>query len=121
MEQPVIYSPKDYEEIQERFLPVYGLTSGITNRLMSKTLQSILGIVDEFPEYLPQNTFDDFSLYSEDYAFRQIHFPDSMDTLVEARKRLVFDEFFTFLLGVQYQKSGKMLRKVYLRNHVILI
>lgn len=111
MEQPVIYSPKDYEEIQERFLPVYGLTSGITNRLMSKTLQSILGIVDEFPEYLPQNTLDDFSLYSEDYAFRQIHFPDSMDTLVEARKRLVFDEFFTFLLGVQYQKSGKKKEK----------
>ena len=30
------------------------------------------------------------------YAMKQIHFPDDFDALVEARRRLVFDEFFLY-------------------------
>ena len=37
----------------------------------------------------------------------QIHFPDSMDTLTWARRRLVFDEFFLFLMTMQLQKNGE--------------
>ncbi len=39
------------------------------------------------------------------YAVKQIHFPDTMERLIEARKRLVFDEFFLFIMGMQYQKK----------------
>ena len=41
------------------------------------------------------------------YAIKQIHFPDDMETLIEARKRLVFDELFLFILNLQYQKEKK--------------
>ena len=34
MEQPVVYTPEAYQEIENCFLPVYTLTSGITNNLM---------------------------------------------------------------------------------------
>ena len=30
-----------------------------------------------------------------------------MDTLITARKRLVFDEFFLFIMGMQYQREKK--------------
>ena len=36
---------------------------------------------------------------------KQIHFPDDFDALVEARRRLVFDEFFLFIMGMRYQNK----------------
>ena len=36
---------------------------------------------------------------------KQIHFPDDFDALVEARSRLVFDEFFLFIMGMRYQNK----------------
>ena len=34
-----------------------------------------------------------------------------MDALIEARKRLVFDEFFLFIMGMQYQKEKQIKEK----------
>ena len=42
MEQPVVYTPEAYQEIENCFLPVYTLTSGITNNLMIKTMRQAL-------------------------------------------------------------------------------
>ena len=55
---------------------------------------------------LPAEIRKENELCEYNYAIKQIHFPDSMDTLISARNRLVFDEFFLFLMGIQYQKEA---------------
>ena len=42
MEQPAIYTPEAYQEMEGRLLPVYALTTGITNNLMTKTIRQAL-------------------------------------------------------------------------------
>lgn len=108
MEQPVIYTPKQYGEMEHMFLPVYGLTGGVTNNLMMKSIRGILSDDNLFPDYLPTKIRDKYHLCEYNYAIKQIHFPDDMDTLILARRRLVFDEFFLFILSMQYQREQRI-------------
>ncbi|MCI7107872.1 MAG: ATP-dependent DNA helicase RecG [Lachnospiraceae bacterium] len=111
MEHPVIYTPENYQKIQECFLPVYSISEGVTNNLMIKTIRQILDEEILLTEYLPKEVRQTHELCEYNYAIKQIHFPDSMDTLIQARRRLVFDEFFMFIMGMQYQKECKQKHK----------
>lgn len=107
MEQPVIYEPQAYTQMEDVLFPVYSLTGGVSNNLMIKTIRQALADKDMLYDYLPADVREKYALCEYNYAVKQIHFPDSFDTLIEARKRLVFDEFFLFILGMQYQKEQK--------------
>ena len=107
MEQPVIYEPQAYTQMEDMLFPVYSLTGGVSNNLMIKTIRQALVEKDMLYDYLPTDVREKYALCEYNYAVKQIHFPDSFDTLIEARKRLVFDEFFLFILGMQYQKEQK--------------
>ena len=107
MEQPAIYTPEKYEAMEHLLLPVYSLPKGLSNQLMLKAERSILEEEHLFRDYLPTELREKHQLCEYNYAIKQIHFPDDMETLIEARKRLVFDELFLFILNLQYQKEKK--------------
>ncbi|MBQ8518572.1 MAG: ATP-dependent DNA helicase RecG [Agathobacter sp.] len=107
MEQPVIYAPEKYEEIAGMLQPVYALTAGITNNLLIKTIKTVLNDIDLISDYIPADTRKRYGLCEYNYALKQIHFPDTMENLIEARRCLVFHEFFIFIMGIQYQKEKK--------------
>ncbi len=111
MEQPVIYTQEQYGRMEQSFFPVYALTSGITNHMITKTVSTILSEDKLFAEYLPDEIRKTYALSEYNYAVSQIHFPNDMDTLITARKRLVFDEFFLFILSMQYQKEKRIREK----------
>lgn len=108
MEQAVIYSQEQYAAMENVFLPVYGLTGGVSNNLVTKTVRAALLEDNRFRDYLPASVRDKYQLCEYNYAIKQIHFPDDMDTLITARKRLVFDEFFLFILSMQYHKEKRI-------------
>lgn len=107
MEQPAIYSVEQYASMEEVFLPVYALTGGLSNNLVTKTIRAALGDDYLFADYLPTELRNRHELCEYNYAIHQIHFPTDMETLITARKRLVFDEFFLFILSMQYQKEKR--------------
>ncbi|MBR4026127.1 MAG: ATP-dependent DNA helicase RecG, partial [Lachnospiraceae bacterium] len=111
MEQPVIYEVEKYREMEDLLQPVYALTAGITNNFMIKTMKTILDTNHLIHEYLPSVIRKKYSLCEYNYALKQVHFPDSFESLVEARRCLVFHEFFLFLMGMQYQKEKKVKEK----------
>ncbi|MDD6305380.1 MAG: DEAD/DEAH box helicase, partial [Clostridiales bacterium] len=107
MEQSTVYSTEQYAAMEQVFLPVYGLTGGLSNNLVTKTVRAALQDDNLFRDYLPSYIREKLELCEYNYAIRQIHFPTDMDTLITARKRLVFDEFFLFILSMQYQKEKR--------------
>ncbi len=114
MEQPVIYTPQQYEAVADSLQPIYGLTAHLTNNLYKKTLRMVLEEGMLLHDYLPVETKKTFELAEYNYAVSQIHFPKDFDTLAQARKRLVFDEFFLFLLYMRLQKEqGQKLENIY--------
>ena len=48
-----------------------------------------------------------YELAEINYALEHIHFPRDQKELLFARKRLVFDEFFMFLVGVRRLKESR--------------
>ncbi len=107
MEQPTVYEPESYRQMEDVLFPVYSLTTGVSNHLITRTVRQALAEKDLLQDYLPVDIRKRYTLCEYNYAVKQIHFPDSFDTLIDARKRLVFDEFFLFILGMQYQREQK--------------
>ena len=105
MEHPEIFTPAAYEEIIHSMQPVYGLTKGLSNKMITKLVHPILDTRPLHGEYLPEEIRERYQLADANYAIRTVHFPKNMQELLTARKRLVFDEFLLFVLAIQLLKE----------------
>jgi len=106
MDQPKLYSWDEYQELMGQLWPCYGLTAGLTNRTLLKAArQALESEASESEEYVPEDILREYHLISGKEALRQIHFPKDYDSLLAARQRLVFDEFFLFLISVRQMKE----------------
>ena len=98
--QPEILTEVEYYRKTEVLQPIYRLTKGITGNLLRKSVTEVLSEVTSKIDYLTREIKQENSLISLKEALKEIHFPKSYDTLVDARRRLVFDEFFLFALAI---------------------
>lgn len=101
MEQPAIYSYENYEQLRNSYQPVYHLSKDISNNAFRKLVEQCLPYIDEFEDLLPEELCNRRRLLSYSEAIYHMHFPKNMTELIEGRKRLVFQEFFRFLLQMQ--------------------
>lgn len=106
MEQPKMYTPGDYELKLRQMQPVYHLTAGLTNNLMIKSMHQALELVDICHEYMPFEIRQEYKLMDYSEAVKKIHFPENQNEYIRARKRIVFDEFFFFILALKQLKSA---------------
>ena len=106
MEQPVIFSLGDYEKKMGILQPVYSLTKGLTNNMITKAVSSVLEQFDDNEDYLPESIKRRADLIDYENAVRTVHFPKDKESIIEARKRLIFDEFFIFLMALRSFKDN---------------
>ncbi len=100
LEQPRMLKAEEYEEWKDTLQPVYALTEGLTNKKIGKAVSAVLSCAARIQEYLPEDIVRNEGLCSIEKAIRQMHFPENMENVYEARKRLAFDEFFLFQLRI---------------------
>ncbi|MCI9137835.1 MAG: ATP-dependent DNA helicase RecG [Lachnospiraceae bacterium] len=105
MEQPQIFSPEKYEAMEECLWPCYALTAGLGKNKVSQTIKKVLEELDLSVDYLPEDIRMRRGLAEYNFALENIHFPKSEESLEQARKRLIFDEFFQFILSAGMQKE----------------
>ncbi|MBR1873271.1 MAG: ATP-dependent DNA helicase RecG [Eubacterium sp.] len=101
MEQPKLYSKQDFHRIERTLRPIYPLTGGLTNNALTKAVQTAIRETEDIYEYLPADIRSRQGLIGYEKAVRQIHFPENRAELLEARKRLVFDELFLYVLALR--------------------
>lgn len=106
MEQPGQYSKQDYVNGLGKLLPIYRLTKGISNNNLRKYIQLALSQVEFDEDYLPAKYCRENSLCSRKKAITAIHFPKNIEEAAMARKRLAYDEFFSFLLSLRRLKGS---------------
>ena len=111
MEQPEIHTPTAYQELLHTMQPIYGLTAGLSNKTVSKAVGRALADLNLNPEYLPEHVRMDQELAEYNFALRTIHYPVKQEDLILARKRLVFDEFFLFILSLRRLKEQAEVQK----------
>ena len=113
MTSPEILKENDPRIVKDlEFTPIYSLTHNVSNKIMINYVDNGLkyskGLLKD---YLPQSIKEDYQLCEINYALNQIHFPKDRDALEIAKKRLIFDEFLLFQLGLLLIKKQTQLVK----------
>lgn len=97
-------SPAFEPYVEGRPLPplyaVYPLTEGISNKMITGHVASCLSVTAMVEDPLPEAIRAAEGLCTLGYALRQIHAPEDFQALHTAKRRLAFDEFFRFALGL---------------------
>ena len=105
MEQPRMFTWDEYKQKSGRLLPRYALTKGLTNQTVQKSVAQALEYYPPEKEYLPQMILQKYPMLSHREAVYALHFPENRDELLAARNRMVFEEFFSFLLVLRKNKE----------------
>jgi len=113
----------DYEMIGEeekeslnvrRIIPVYSETEGLHQKYLRKIMKNVVTdygkyAIDAIPDYVSSNN----ALDNLEQSLRALHFPDYEEDIDRfnafksaAHRRIVFDEFFFFELGMAFRKKG---------------
>ena len=88
--------------------PIYRQTEGLSTRMISNAVKHALTLLPEqVKDPIPYDIRMQYHLCELRYALEQIHFPDSMESMKIAKKRLVFEELFTLQLGLLELKYRK--------------
>lgn len=107
LEQPEILTLAKYDEKVNEMQPIYSLTKGLSNNTMIKAVKEALQMC-KHKDYLKEQYLEKYELCNYNYAINNIHFPADYEALNKARKRLAFDEFFTFIYKMRKLKEKEV-------------
>jgi ATP-dependent DNA helicase RecG len=101
----------------KRIVPIYSETEGLHQKYFRKVMNFAL---ENYSRYvaspIPENICEKRNLLNIHEALLSVHFPgnnESVDEYISARslahRRLIYDEFFFFQLGMAIKKKGRIL------------
>ena len=103
-----VFEPEDRPRFTGRIMPIYPLTAGISNNLLSGlTLRCVQDCAQAMPEILPFRVRQAHALAACGYSYQNIHFPASEEALALARRRLIFEELFYLSCGLAFLRSRR--------------
>lgn len=89
-------------------IPKYALKKGVTNNEIVKLIREVNV---SLPEVLPDYLIKKYALLSRNIAVKTMHFPDDLETLEKARKRLAFEELFLLQFALLTLKDNNRSEK----------
>ena len=84
-----------------RIVPMYSLTSGITQKQLRFLVSQVIGCTKEIDEWLPEEILDKADLITLPFALKAIHFPEMQEELKQAERRIKFGELFILQLRAE--------------------
>ncbi len=90
-----------------RVLPIYPLTAGLTNAALLKAVRQALALCDTPAEILPPEIREKYDILPAETAYRAIHEPRDMAEAEQAKRRLIFEEFFVFSAGLALMRAAR--------------
>lgn len=108
MEHPEYYTEQQYATLIASMQPVYPLTEGLSNKVVTKLIKAAMEQIDQLEDKVPECVIERYQLMALKDAVTGTHFPTNAEQLLECRNRLVFDEFFWFLVQMHYMREHTM-------------
>lgn len=101
-----------------RIIPIYPATADLSSDQIRRIIWDALNSLDGILDPVPREITRELGLMGRGDALRCIHFPDEKQEVIQARRRLVFDEVFTLQMGLVYRKR-KLERTVQGISHAL--
>ena len=106
------FEPVDAPAVNtRRVMPIYPLTAGLSNGVLLRLVQQALAICDAPAEILPEEVRREYDVLPAQQAYTAIHQPKSMEEAEQAKKRLIFEEFFVFSAGLSLMRQNRREKK----------
>ena len=96
---PSIEKVSDFPAHTARIVPIYKESKGIKSHQVRRTIQRVIDVVKDVPENLPDWLVKNHALMPRHEALLQMHFPDSSKRLLQAKRRIGFEEVFELTLA----------------------
>ena len=111
MTSPIFEKPNANNQVG-KIVPIYPLTAGITQKLISDLAhQALLYVNSSLTEPIPENIRKNAELCEINYALKNIHFPESIEAKDKAKYRFVFEELFVMQLALSMIKKDREEKK----------
>ena len=91
---PEVYVGEDADTFAGGLLPVYPATTKLASWAVAKSVATVLGLVDDVPDPLPDAVRERQRLLPLRDALRLVHRPETREDVRRAQERLRFDEAF---------------------------
>lgn len=102
MNSPIVIDSETTELIR----PIYHQTEGLNSNAISNNVKTILSLIStDVYDPLPIEILKEYNLCHITFALQNIHFPKNSDALIEARRRLIFEELLSLQVGLLQLKS----------------
>ncbi|MGI8924191.1 MAG: ATP-dependent DNA helicase RecG [Fimbriimonadales bacterium] len=99
--------PADDASSFARLTPIYRLTEGLSQKLIRKAALTAVASLQptDIEETLPEELRKANRLQPLVWSIKQVHFPNTEENRLAARRRLVFEEFFVMQLGLAMRRA----------------
>ena len=103
-----VFEPLDSPGVTtRRILPIYPLTAGLNNAALLRAVRQALAVCDPPAEILPTSVLRQYDILPAERAYQAIHEPASLEEAEQAKKRLIFEEFFVFSAGLSLLRQSR--------------
>ena len=104
MDSPQVFRPEEAGTL----LPVYSLTQGLSNKMVSRQVTEALNRVEQLPDPLEGSGLpQQYGLLSYSQALLAVHFPPDWQAIETGRNRMVFDELLCLSLCFARMRDGR--------------
>ena len=94
-----------------RVLPIYPLTAGLSNAAVLKAVAQALALCPTPEEIIPAEIRQQYGILPAEKAYFAIHQPQNMAEAEQAKRRLIFEEFFVFSAGLSLMRAARTEKK----------
>ncbi len=93
------------EDLRVKIVPLYPLTSGLTQKILQSTMELAIKEVGRMEEYIPSDIREKYHIAELNFAMKNIHFPENFESYNIARERFVFEELLVLQLALSGRKD----------------
>lgn len=111
IDQPKVYTLAEYDQVQGSLQPVYSISKGLSNNIISKAVSQALETSDflltDVEDFIPQAVRKKYNLSRRSSAVKNMHFPADREAFAAAVSRMSFEEIFLFIYLMKISGSNE--------------
>lgn len=93
------------EQDRRGIVPIYRCTQGITSNDFAKWIDAVLDNIDLSEDWIDTRYIEEHSICSREFAYRNLHFPESEVHYKTARFRMIYEQLLIYQLAVRLNRK----------------
>ncbi len=110
MNNPLFEPVDSAGSVTQCIVPIYPLTAGLNSKQVATAVQNALRVC-RLEERIPEEIREEYGLCGAEIALQEIHAPSSMEALEQARRYLIFEEFYIFSAALSLLRAKRSERR----------